>query len=105
MAHHGGVLIIKYDESFFQWLRDQLIMVEDYDYAGTEFCGDPNLSLPKGSQWGDIGKKEISLYDVFDILIIKWFFHLSKTNQVLSIMQMWHLIVLQDHIPFKGKER
>jgi hypothetical protein len=59
MARHGGMLIIKYDEAFFQWMRDQLIMVEYYVYVGTDFCGDPDLSLPEGSQWGDIGKKEI----------------------------------------------
>jgi len=33
MARHGGVPIIKYDKDFFQWLRDQIIMVEDYTYA------------------------------------------------------------------------
>jgi hypothetical protein len=59
MARHGGVPIVKYDEVFFQWLRNQLIMVEDYAYAGMDFRGDPDLALPEGSQWGDIGKKEI----------------------------------------------
>jgi hypothetical protein len=71
MAHHGGVPIVKYDEAFFQSLRDQLIMVEDYAYTGTDFCGDLDLALPEGSQWGDIGKNKFSLYDVFDILIIE----------------------------------
>jgi hypothetical protein len=59
MAHHSGMTIIKYDDVFFQWLRNYLIMVEDYGYTRTDFCGDPNLSLPKGSQWGDIDKKEL----------------------------------------------
>ena len=49
MADHSGMPIIKYDEVFFQWLRNQLIMVEDYAYTGTDFCGDPNLALPEGS--------------------------------------------------------
>ena len=105
MARHGGVPIIKYDRDFFQWLRDQLIMVEDYAYAGTDFCGDPDLALPEVSQWGEIGKKIFSLYVVLGILIIKCFCHLSKTNQVLSTMKMWHLIVLQDHLLFRYKER
>ena len=59
MARHGGVSIVKYDKAFFQWLRDQLIMVEDYAYTKTNFHRDPDLALLEGSQWGDIGKKEI----------------------------------------------
>jgi hypothetical protein len=30
MVGHGGVSIVKYDKDLFQWLRNQLIMVEDY---------------------------------------------------------------------------
>jgi hypothetical protein len=59
MALQGGVPIVKYDKVFFQWLRNQLIMVEDYAYVGMDFRGDPDLALPEVSQWGDIGKKEI----------------------------------------------
>ena len=33
-------------------------MVEDYAYAGTDFRGDPDLPLPPGGQWGDMGKKQ-----------------------------------------------
>ena len=58
MACHSGVPIVKYDEAFFQWLRYQLIMVEDYAYVGMKFYGDPNLALLEGFQWGDISKKE-----------------------------------------------
>jgi len=48
MARHGGIPIVKYDDIFFQWLRNKLLMVEDYTYAGTDFCGDPDLDLPEG---------------------------------------------------------
>jgi hypothetical protein len=34
-------------------------MVEYYAYAELDFHGDPDLALPDGSQWEDIGKKEI----------------------------------------------
>jgi hypothetical protein len=57
MACHGGVPTVTYGPTFFQWLRDQIIMIEDYTYVGADFCGDPNLALPEGSHWGDIGKK------------------------------------------------
>jgi hypothetical protein len=59
MARHDGVPIVKYDDVFFQWMRNQLIMVEDYAYTETYFHGDPDLSLLEGSHWGDIGKKGI----------------------------------------------
>jgi hypothetical protein len=49
MAHHGSVPIVTYGLAFFQWMRDQLVMVEDYAYAGTDFRGDPYLALPEGS--------------------------------------------------------
>ena len=49
---------VKFGDSFFRWLRDQLLMVEEYAYVGTDFSGDPNLPLPHSGQWGDIGKKQ-----------------------------------------------
>ena len=33
-------------------------MIEDYAYVGKDFRGDPNLPLPLGAQWGDIGNKK-----------------------------------------------
>jgi hypothetical protein len=59
MARHGGGHMVRYNDVFFQWLRTQMLMVDDYAYAWLYFHGDPDLALPKGSQWGDIGKKEI----------------------------------------------
>ena len=52
---------VKFGDSFFIWLRDHILMVEDYAYAGTDFTGDPDLPLPPGRQWGDIGKKQETL--------------------------------------------
>ena len=52
---------VKFGDPFFQWLRDQLLMVEDYVYTGTDFSGDPDLLLPPSGQWGDIGKKQKTL--------------------------------------------
>ena len=38
---------------FFIWLRRQLIMVEDWPYAWTNFTGDPNLPLLEGEEWDE----------------------------------------------------
>ena len=37
---------VKFGDSFFRWLWDQTLMVEDYAYAGTDFISDPDLPLP-----------------------------------------------------------
>ena len=52
---------VKFSDPFFRWLWDQMLMVKDYAYVGTDFTGDPNLPLPLGGQWGDIGKKQETL--------------------------------------------
>jgi Fe-S oxidoreductase len=74
MAQHGGMPIIKDNEDFFQWLRDKLIMVEDYAYVETDFHGDPDLALPEGSQWEDIGKIFFFIICCFSYFNYKMFF-------------------------------
>ena len=54
----GGRSKVKYGAPFFKWLNDQILMIEDYSFTGTKFRGDPDLPLPPGTQWGDIGKKQ-----------------------------------------------
>ena len=38
---------------FFGWLRRQLIVVEDWPYAGTDFTRDPDLPLLEGEDWDE----------------------------------------------------
>jgi hypothetical protein len=57
MARHVAGPIVRYDDRFFDWFQGQVVMVEDYAYAGLDFRGDPDLVLPEDAQWGDIGKK------------------------------------------------
>ena len=52
---------VKFGDLFFRWLRDQILMNEDYAYVGTEFTRDPNLPLPPSGQWGDIDEKKETL--------------------------------------------
>ena len=62
ISHTGaGMGKVKFGDPFFRWLRDKLLMVEDYAYAGIDFSGDPDLPFPPGGQWGDIGKKQKTL--------------------------------------------
>ena len=39
---------VKLGDVFLRWLWDQMLMVEDYAYVGTDFTGDPDLPLPPG---------------------------------------------------------
>jgi hypothetical protein len=65
MVRHGGGHIVRYNDVLFEWLRTQMLMVNDYAYAVLDFRGDTNLALPEGSQWGDIGKKEVLFIPCF----------------------------------------
>ena len=49
MARHGGGRpTIKYGAPLFCSLRNQLLMIKDCAYAGTDLCRDPELALLKG---------------------------------------------------------
>ena len=37
---------VKFSDLFFRWLRDQILMVEEYAYVRMDFTGDPDLPLP-----------------------------------------------------------
>ena len=45
----GGRAKVKFKVALFRWLRDQILMIEDYAYAGTDFRGDPDLPLSLGA--------------------------------------------------------
>ena len=37
----GATPKVSYGVGFFRWLRNQLLMIEDYAYDGAYFCHDP----------------------------------------------------------------
>jgi hypothetical protein len=73
MARHVAGPIIKYDYTFFDWLRPQMLMVDDYAYVGLDFRGDLDLVLPKDAQWGELGKK----YTFFLLNVFVNFHHMQ----------------------------
>ena len=51
-----------------------MLMVDDYDYAGLDFRGDPDLVLPEDAQWGELDKK----YTIFSFLnVFVNFYHMK----------------------------
>ena len=52
---------------FFVWLWRQLIVVEDWPYANTDFTGDLDLPLPEGEDWDEeLGK---TLFDFMYFMV------------------------------------
>ena len=45
-----------YGDGFFRWLRNKLLMIEDYAYDGENFHHDLELVLLEGEMWDDRGK-------------------------------------------------
>ena len=58
MARHAieGTEIVRFPASYFHWLDRQIFTIEDFPYAGIDFRGDIEMSLPAGEQWDDSGK-------------------------------------------------
>ena len=61
MSRHVVDPIIRYNDTFFDWMEPQILMIDDYAYVELDFHNDPNLVLPKGSQSGELGRKYIFL--------------------------------------------
>ena len=53
----GGRVANPYPADFFPWWRRQIVAIDDYPYAGIDFQGDPDMPLPPGSAYGDIGNE------------------------------------------------
>ena len=53
----GGRVANPYPAEFFLWWQRQIISIDGYPYAGIDFRGDPDMPLPPGSAYGDIGNE------------------------------------------------
>ena len=46
-----------YDDDFYTWWERQVPTLEQFPYAELDFRGDPDLVLPPGGIWGEMGKE------------------------------------------------
>lgn len=54
----GGGQQPHFSEDFFSHLDQELLVIDDYGYAGIDFCNDPDLVLTEGDDWDStLGKK------------------------------------------------
>ena len=51
----GGSVQSVYDDDFYFWWERQLPSLEKFPYARMDFRGDPDLILPPGGAWGELG--------------------------------------------------
>ena len=66
----GDVVHSMYDDDFYTWWERQVPVLEQFPYIGLDFRGDPDLVLPPGGAWGEMGK-----YFLFFIIIkFLWIF-------------------------------
>ena len=54
-----------YDDDFYFWWERQLPALEQFPYAGMDFRGDPDLVLPPGGAWGELGNFLFSNFQIF----------------------------------------
>ena len=55
----GGNRQPHFSEDFFSRLDQELLVVDDYRYAGIDFHNDSDLVLPEGDEWDvALGKKK-----------------------------------------------
>ena len=58
----GGRVANPYPIDLFPWWWRQIIAIDDYPYAGIDFRGDPDMPLPPGATYGDIGNESQTLF-------------------------------------------
>ena len=51
----GGQVFNPYLEDFFLWLHRKITAINDYPYEGIDFLRDPDMPIPPGSSYEDIG--------------------------------------------------
>lgn len=59
LSHLGGGRQLHFSEQFSDRFDQQMWVIDDYGYAGIDFCEDPELVFPQGEDSDhEIGKKD-----------------------------------------------
>ena len=79
MARHPdeAAAVVRFLDSYFHWLEDQVFSIQDFSYAGVDFRGDPDMVLPQGEQWDDRGTL---FFTSFQIMYFFCFLYISSQN-------------------------
>ena len=78
----GGRVSNPYPADFFPWWRWKIVSIDDYPYAGIDFRGDPDMPLPPGSTYGDIGNEYRPSFLKFWVIKFFVFFDYMKSKDI-----------------------
>jgi len=59
----GGRTIEAFNDKFFDWWVRQILVTEDYPYAGIKFSIDLDMPVPPGEERGEIGTCVLKLFN------------------------------------------
>ena len=73
----GGRTIEAFDDKFFAWFSRQIPVIENYPYAGIDFSIDPEIPVPLGEEWGEMGKfgSIFFLLNICNFYVIFYIYH------------------------------
>lgn len=81
MARHPDerTKVARFKPEHFQWLENQVFVIQDFPYAGIDFRGDPDMVLPPGEQWDESGKI------LFNFSYFKFFYFFIVSKLIVKI--------------------
>jgi len=74
MARHPeeGSEVVRFPLEYFHWLENQVFAIQDFPYVGMDYRGDPDMALPPGEKWDDLGKIILNIfYFIFFVFVYK----------------------------------
>ena len=66
----GGRVANPYPADFFPWWRRQIVAKDDYPYGGIDFRGGPDMPLPPGATYREIGtesRPSLFFFKIFEL--------------------------------------
>jgi len=88
MARHPdeGAAVVRFTDSYFHWLEDQVFAIQDFPYTGMDFRGDPDMVLPQGEQWDDRGTLFFTSFSSYVFFV--FYIYRLKLTVIIFKMQM-----------------
>ena len=74
-----------YPTDLFPWWRREIISIDDYPYAGIDFCGDTDIPIPPRAAYGEIGNESQTHIKFFELLIFFVFFDILTQKTCFGV--------------------
>ena len=92
MARHPdeGAAVVRFTDSYFHWLEDQVFAIQDFPYAGIDFRGDPDMVLPQGEQWDDRGTLFFTIFQIMYFFFVFYIYRLKTDSKIFKKQMLVH---------------